>query len=151
MTLFDLLLPDSVRVPLEASDREAAIALLVEALALPGELADRQELRNAVLVREKAGSTGIGNGVAIPHARSPRAAKPLLAVGRLAKPIDFSAADAKPVSLVFLLAVPEADPKAHLKVLAALSRMASDAKLLKALNKTRSASELVALISGVAI
>jgi PTS system fructose-specific IIA component len=151
MTLSDLLSPSSVRVPLEAVDRETAISLLVEALALPGAPDDLAQLKDAILAREQAGSTGIGNGVAIPHARSRWAAKPLLAVGRLAKPIDFSAADAKPVSLVFLLAVPETDPKSHLKVLAALSRLASDAKLLKALNKTRAPEELVALIAGVAL
>jgi mannitol/fructose-specific phosphotransferase system IIA component (Ntr-type) len=151
MTLFDILQPAAVRVPLEAADRIAAITVLVQALALPAEPDDQPQLREAILAREQAGSTGIGNGVAIPHARSRRASKPLLGVGRLAKPIDFSAADAKPVSLIFLLAVPEADPRSHLRVLAALSRLASDAKLLKALNKSRSPEELVSLISGVAL
>ena len=149
MVLSELLAPESAIVHLVASDREAAIIRLIEALKLPGTLEDRDSLLSAVLAREKAGSTGIGKGVAIPHARTPKLAKPRLAAGRLDKPIDFESADARPVSMIFLLAVPESDPRSHLKALAALSRMASDAKLLKSLNRASSAQELVALLSSV--
>lgn len=151
MTLSDILRATAVRVPLAAADRDAAIKDLVEALALPGSLEEREQFRQAILAREKAGSTGIGRGVAIPHARTRRAAKPVLAVGRLAKPIDFAAADGQPVSLVFLLAVPESDPTSHLKTLASLSRMCSDARLLKALNRAATAEELVELVSAVPV
>ncbi len=146
MPLADILPPASVIVPLEAVDLETAVTLLVEALALSGSAPDREELRQAVLAREKAGSTGIGKGIAIPHARTRRTAKPTLAAGRLERPIDFAAADAQPVSLVFLLAVPESDPRSHLKALAALSRMAADAKLLKALNRAATPEDLLRLL-----
>ena len=151
MTLSDLLKPEAVLVPLSAESREAAIAALVEALRLNGGPAAAESLRAAVLAREAAGSTGLGNGVAIPHARSAALAAPRLAVGRTSKPIDFKAADGKPVSLVFLLAVPEADPKSHLKALAALSRVASDKKLLKSLGKAATAAELFPLLAPVAV
>jgi len=151
MLLMDILRPESIIVPLQAADRETAISLLIGALELPGTLDDRNLLREAVLAREKAGSTGIGRGVAIPHARTPRLGKPLLAAGRLAKPIEFAAADAKPVSLIFLLAVPEADPRSHLQVLAALSRLTADAKILKSLNRAASAREFLSLLAAVSL
>lgn len=151
MTLSDLLSPASVLVPLEASTREAAVESLVAALDWNGAPDDRSALRDAVLARELCGSTGIGAGVAIPHARTAKLKAPRLAVGRAAKPLDFKSADGQPVSLVFLLAVPESDPRSHLKVLAALSRLACDKKLLKALNKTSSPEELFGLVSGLAV
>jgi len=147
MTFADLLHPDSVLVPLHAEDRDATISLLVDALPLPGGAAGRAPLKAAVLAREAAGSTGIGNGVAIPHARSPEVSAPLLAAGLAAQPIDFKSVDGKPATLVFLLAVPAADPKAHLAVLAALSRMALDKKLLRRLNKASSPDEFRAILA----
>ena len=147
MTFADLLHPDSVLVPLRAADRDAAIALLADVLPLPGGAADRAPLKAALLAREAAGSTGIGNGVAIPHARSLNISVPLLAAGRATQPIDFKSADGKPVTLVFLLAVPAADPKSHLAVLAALSRMAMDKKLLRRLNKAASPDEFRAILA----
>jgi len=142
MMLTELVAPASILVPLEAPDRETAIAKLVDALALDGGAPERDKLRAAVLAREAAGSTGLGNGVAIPHARTPRVRAPRLAVGRAAAPIDFKAADGEPVSLIFLLAVPEADPRAHLRVLAALSALASDRKSLRALQRAETAEEI---------
>jgi len=147
MTFADLLHPDSVLVPLQAADCDAAIALLVDVLRLPGGPADRAPLKAAMLAREAAGSTAIGNGVAIPHARSPNISAPLLAAGLSAQPIDFRSADGKPVTLVFLLAVPAADPKSHLEVLAALSRLAQDKKLLRRLNKAASLDEFRAILA----
>jgi fructose PTS system EIIBC or EIIC component len=149
MTFANLLHPDSVLVPLRAEDRDAAISLLVDVLHLPEGPAGRAPLKAALLAREAAGSTGIGNGVAIPHARSLKISAPLLAAGLAAQPIDFKAADGKPVTLVFLLAVPAADPKSHLAVLAALSRMALDKKLLRRLNKAASPDEFHAILAEI--
>jgi mannitol/fructose-specific phosphotransferase system IIA component (Ntr-type) len=151
MTFADLLHPDSVLVPLRATDRDAAIALLEDLLRLPGGPADRAQFKTALLAREAAGSTGIGNGVAIPHARSPKISTPLLVAGLAAQPIDFKSADGKLVTLVFLLAVPATDPKSHLAVLAALSRMALDKKLLRRLNKAASPDEFRAILAGLPV
>lgn len=147
--LSDILHPESVVVPLQAKNREDAIDLLVNSLVLdlPGNLGTRQELKAAILAREKAGSTGIGSGVAIPHARSRSLSYPRLAVGLGAEPVDFRAADSQPVSLIFLLSVPEASPKSHLTILASLSRLASDAKLLRRLRRASSASGLYSLLA----
>jgi len=144
--LADLLHLQSVLVPLVAADREAAIKALVSALPLDCD-DDRQGLVSAVLAREQAGSTGIGDGMAIPHARSSRLASPRMSVGLATRPIDFHAADGKPVVLVFLLAVPETAPQSHLKALASLSRIAMDKKLLRRITKAATAEDLYALLA----
>lgn len=149
--LSDLSSRNAVVVPLEAATREIAISALVEMLAASWTPPDREVLKAAMAAREAAGSTGLGNGVAIPHARSPRVKAPALAVGRASHPIEFNSADGKPVSLVFLLAVPMAEPKAHLRVLAALSRLALDKKLLRRMNKAASPDELYQLLAEVSI
>jgi len=147
MIFADFLHPDSVLVPLTAADREAALTLLVDVLPLPGGAADRAMLQASLQARESAGSTGIGNGVAIPHARSSNISTPLLAVGLARTPIDFKSADGKPVSLVFLLAVPDSAPSSHLKTLAALSRLALDKKFLSLLKQASYPDELYNLLA----
>jgi fructose-specific phosphotransferase system IIA component len=151
MMLSDLLRPNAVVVPLHAASREQAVSLLVDALDLPGAPKGRDDLKSAILSREEAGSTGIGNGVAIPHARTAQITSACLAVARAAQPIDFKSADGKPATLVFLLAVPDADPKSHLAVLAALSRMALNKKLLRRLNKAASPDGLRAILANIPI
>ncbi|MDE2490332.1 MAG: PTS sugar transporter subunit IIA [Elusimicrobia bacterium] len=146
-TLADLLGPKSVLVPLKTATLADAVSQLVGALPLDAP-EDRAALKAAVLAREAAGSTGIGAGVAIPHARWAKALRPLMAAGLSERPIDFKSADGRPVSLVFLLAVPIADYAAHLKALAAVSRLAADKTLLRRLLKAPSAEALYGLLAG---
>jgi mannitol/fructose-specific phosphotransferase system IIA component (Ntr-type) len=145
-TLADLLRVESIVAPMAAATPEAAIAALVAVLPVRDQNA-REEIKAAVLSRETACSTGIGEGIAIPHARSTHVAAPLLAVGRAASPIDFHASDGLPVTLVFLLAVPTAEPSFHLKTLAAISRIAADKDLLRRLNAAADPRQLFDLIS----
>ena len=147
----NMLRPEAVLVPLNAATREAAIAALVDKLDIPGAVQDRERFKTAVLQREAAGSTGLGRGVAVPHAKTSRIATPMLSVGLVPKAIDFGAADGEKVTLVFLLAGPEAQPTAHLKILAALSRLTSNKKLLGRLNKASSAQKLYELLAEVPI
>ncbi len=149
--LSDILRPESVLAPVRAKTRDGAIAELVGALSLPGTPADAKALVDAMVAREQAGSTGIGNGVAIPHARSSRLGTSFLAVGLSPRRIDFGSADGKLVSLVFLLAVPESPPGAHLKILAALSRISSDKKMLRSLNASADARELYDRLASIAV
>jgi len=151
MLFSDLLSPKSILVSLAAAKRDDVVAALVGALDAALSPQDRVEFAAAVLARVAVGSTGLGNGIAIPHARTSRVAAPRLAIGLAAKPVEFNSADGKPVALFFLLAVPASDPTVHLKVLAALSRVASDKKLLKSLLKASSAAELYGLIAGIPV
>ncbi len=149
--LSDILRPESVLAPLRSETRDGAIAELAGSLPLPGAPADAEALVEAMVAREQAGSTGIGHGVAIPHARSSRVGSPLLAAGLSPRRIDFSSADGNPVSLVFLLAVPESSPGSHLKILAALSKIASDKKILRSLNASANARELYERLASLAV
>ena len=151
MLLSDLLSPKSILVPMRASGADAVIGALVDALELPAHSIDRAALRAAVLTREAAGSTGLGNGIAIPHARAEKLIAPRLAIGLAQPPIEFNAADGKPVSLFFLLAVPAANPTSHLKALAALSRLASDKALRRDMLRARTADELFKLLANVPV
>ena len=94
---------------------------------------DADEVLDGLETREALGSTGFGRGMAIPHCRDPRVRKPTLAVLRLDQPVDFAAADAQPVSLVFGLVSPENAGATHLHALAAISRLMLDETKLQAL------------------
>ncbi len=148
-TLSDLLRPEAVLVPLRAATAAEAVSALADLLPLTGPPEDRAALKAAVLAREAAGSTGIGTGIAIPHARWPKAEAPMMAAGLASTPIDFRSADGRPVSLIFLLAVPAADYAAHLKALAAVSRLGSDKALLRKLLRASTPGELHSLVAGV--
>ena len=147
MILSELLRRQSVLVPLPAADRDRAVAALVAALVLPEAAASRAAIQTSVLAREAAGSTAIGNGVAIPHARIPGLERTVMAAGRTAQPIAFGSADGKPVSVFFLLAIPAEDPHSYLPVLAALSRLASDEALLRRLRRAAGPDQFFDLIA----
>ncbi len=151
MTLGDLLTPRRAIIPLKTGDLAGAVSALAKTLDLPGGEEARLAFEAAVLAREAAGSTGIGKGVAIPHARAAALDGLRLAAGLAKPPVDFKSADAKPVSLIFLLATPESQPSAHLKALAALSRAALDAKLVSRLNKAESPAKFSELLASVAL
>jgi nitrogen PTS system EIIA component len=87
---------------------------------------DRAELLKILLERERLGSTGIGDGIAIPHGKLRRLAKPVLAFGRSQKGIDFNALDGRKTQLFFLLLAPEDAVGVHLKMLARISRILKD-------------------------
>lgn len=145
-TLEQLLRPASVLLPLEAADKAQAVKALIATLGIGG-AAEQQELETAVLDREKAGSTGLGRGVAVPHARSRLVSKPALAVGIARDPIDFASIDKLPVRVIFLLIVPQTDYPTHLKTLAALSRLASDKAKLRRLEKAGSPGDIRSLLA----
>ncbi|WP_271079064.1 PTS sugar transporter subunit IIA [Aurantiacibacter sp. MUD61] len=99
--------------------------------------------------REKLGSTGFGRGVAIPHARFPGLSRPVAAVIKLAKPVDFDAADGLPVDLVFGLLSPENCGATHLHALAAVSRMMRDDRMHDALSDAPNVEALYSLVTNV--
>ncbi|PLK25301.1 transcriptional regulator [Porphyrobacter sp. TH134] len=116
--------------------------LLSDAYGLvPGEVLENLEAREAL------GSTGFGRGVAIPHCRSKDIRRPSLAVLRLEAPIDFGAADARPVTLVFALVSPENAGATHLHALAAISRLTRDETMLQMLADAPDAEAIYALLT----
>ncbi len=103
---------------------------------------DSQEVFSRLIGRERLGSTGIGNGVAIPHARSPHCKEPVAAFLRLAEPVDFDAIDGEPVDLVFVLLVPEEADAAHLALLAEVAGIMNDAETRSRLRGSHSQRDL---------
>jgi len=142
----DLLIgPEAVLASLKASGKKALLAELASRAAAVFAL-DERRLFDRLLERERLGSTGIGGGIAIPHARMASLAKPIGLFARLAHPIDFDAIDERPVDIVFLLAAPEGAGADHLKALARVSRLLRDRALVDKLRATENAEALYALL-----
>lgn len=121
MVIADILLPAHVVVGLRCSDRGQLIS---ELSSIASKAVDRPQvlLSERLLERERLGSTGVGDGVAIPHARFDELAQPFGLFARLQRPIDFDAIDGKPVDLVFLLLLPAASSREQLTLLASVAR-----------------------------
>ncbi len=145
MEISDLLTPKSVAASLKASNKKQAIQDLAKRAA-PLFGCEERALFDILMERERLGSTGIGNGVAVPHGRLPGLSAPRGFFARLEKPIDFEAVDNRPVDLIFLLLTPEGAGGDHLKALALVSRMLRDRTTCEKLRGTDRADALYALL-----
>ena len=131
---------------LKAATREAALAELAAVLRPEGSFDDQDGMVKVLMARERLGSTGIGDGIAIPHGKIRDLADLMIAIGRSKKGVDFNAMDGKPVHLFFLLMAPENASGQHLKVLARISRLLKDNVLRKKLMEAESPDELFNLL-----
>jgi PTS system nitrogen regulatory IIA component len=146
MPLDDLLEPSSVLPAMKANGKKQAVQeLAARAAAITG-LPER-DVFDAVLQRERLGSTGIGSGIAIPHCKLTKVAKLHGVFARLVKPIDFDALDGEPVDLIFLLVAPEAAGADHLKALARMARLLRDPEMTAKLRATHDADGIFALLT----
>jgi PTS system nitrogen regulatory IIA component len=141
MKILDFLSPIDVMTNVAASDKQQ---LLQELARKAGLIVD--VLPNRIFAelqkREELGSTGMGGGVAIPHARFQQINKPLGMLVRLRKPIDFDAVDGKPVDIVFLLLLPEAADGEQLGALALIARKLRNPAITAALRRARDSAEM---------
>ncbi|MBI1250546.1 MAG: transcriptional regulator [Alphaproteobacteria bacterium] len=117
----DLVLPGAIFPRLAAGSKRAALQTMAEAIAAGAKL-DPRAVFDAVLLRERLAGTGVGEGVAIPHARVAGLTHPVGGFARLETPIDFDALDGRPADLVFMLLAPLDRGADHLKALARVSR-----------------------------
>ena len=131
---------------MKAATKEAALAELAAVLTQAGSPDDQAEMVKVLLARERLGSTGIGDGIAIPHGKIGGLGDLMIAIGRSNKGIDFNAMDSKPVHLFFLLMAPENSSGQHLKVLARISRLLKDNVLRKNLMEAESPDKLFNLL-----
>lgn len=136
------------RPALVASNKRALFHAVAQIAAQRLQL-DVNEVVTALLDREKLGSTGFGNGVAIPHGRVPALRRIYGLVAHLSEPIDYKAIDGAPVDLVFLLLSPPDAGADHLKALAAISRAVRHAPTVEKLRGARSGDALTAVLLGV--
>jgi PTS system nitrogen regulatory IIA component len=145
--LSDLVFAEAILPRLATSSRRHALQAMAEALAEAAG-ADARAIFDAVLMRERLSGTGMGEGVAIPHAQMPGVARPMAAFARLEPAHDFGAMDNRPADLVFLLVTPADRGADHLKALARVSRFLRRAETRDKLRAARGAEELQALFSG---
>jgi fructose-specific phosphotransferase system IIA component len=147
MTLTQILQPACIKVPLESTNKEAAIKELVGLLAANGQVQDEPSVLDAVMAREKTRSTGIGSGIAIPHGKSKAVKELVMALGIARDPIDFESIDNKPVSTVILLVSPLDQTGPHIQALARISRLMLHEDFKKALEQASSPEVAYKLIS----
>jgi len=146
MNISDFLTAADVRTDAVAGDKQQ---LLQELARQAGGKLDVQPDRilSELLKREELGSTGMGGGVAIPHARFPQVEKPFGMLARLKRPIDFDAVDGNPVDLVFLLLVPETPGGVPLGALACITRKLRDPAVAAALRAARDGSAIYRVLT----
>jgi nitrogen PTS system EIIA component len=145
MPLTDLVAPNAVVPALKANNKKKAIQeLAARAAKLSGQ--NERAILEVLMQREKLGSTGVGNGVAIPHGKLPKLDRLFGMFVRLEKPIDFDSLDGQQVDLIFLLLAPEAAGADHLKALARVARMLRDPEVARKLRDSRDADALYAVL-----
>ena len=148
MKLFDFLVSEATVDELESTGKEAAIQELIGKLVEAGKLKkkDVEDVVKAIMDREALGSTGIGQGIALPHAKHSAAKRLTGCLGRSRKGVSFAAIDGEPVYLIFLLVSPPDQPLPHLKALELVSAVLRDENFSRFLKRARDQEELVSLI-----
>ena len=146
MTLLDILSADSTLVDLKGETKEDIIAELVDTLAVGDAISDRNKVLQAVLEREKIMSTGIGDGIAIPHGKSDAVEKLVAALGTQRRGVDFEALDGEPAYVFFLLVSPTNVSGPHIKALARISRLLKNDDFKKKLIAAETAAEIIEII-----
>ena len=146
MKITDLLRPEGIKINAVPSDQMDAIDQLVALQDASGNIADTVEYKKAILAREGEFSTAVGDGIAIPHAKTKAVKKPGLAAMTLAKGVDWKAPDDAPATLAFMIAAPEGQNNVHLEMLAKLSQLLMHEKFANALRSAKTPEEFLATI-----
>lgn len=142
MKLSDIIKPESIVPELRSRDKRGVLAELANVVSEVEPAVDRDALVQVLEEREKLGSTGIGDGVAIPHGKLEGINNPIMSFGRSRVGVDFDSMDARPVHLFFLLVAPENSAGAHLKVLAKIAKLLKDSEFRKKLLNAKDRDEI---------
>src|SRR3954468_1823725 len=146
MPLPDLVAPNAIIPALKVNNKKQALQeLAAKAAELTGQ--NERSIFEVLLQREKLGSTGVGNGIAIPHGKLPKLNKLFGLFARLDRPVDFEALDGQPVDLVFLLLAPEGAGADHLKALARVARLLRDPEIARKLRASNGAEAIYAVLA----
>ena len=146
MKITDLLSIDSIEIGSSYKDKDELLKNAVKLMCRSGIINNEKEYLNSVLEREKESTTGVGNGIAIPHGRCKAVDKAGLAAIVLNKPVEYEALDNKPVELLFLIAAPEDKGNVHLEILSKLAMMLMDQEFTFRLKNSRTAEEFIRAI-----
>lgn len=148
MKLTEIISSDSIRVPLQATERDQVIAELIDTLIAAGaaDASIRDELLEKVLERERKHSTGFGRGVAVPHVKHKDIDKMTAAIGVSSKGIDFNSLDKQPVYTVFLLLSPQSRPEEHLQAMELIFKNLSKDTFRRELRQADDSAKIHALL-----
>ncbi|MBN2034503.1 MAG: PTS sugar transporter subunit IIA [Deltaproteobacteria bacterium] len=142
MKLSEIFQEDTVLPDLKAKDKKGVLEELVEPVVQHEPHLDRNALIHVLVERERLGSTGIGNGVAIPHGKISGISQPRIAFGRSAKGLDFESMDGEPTHLFFLLLAPENSTSLHLQALARIAKILKNSAFRKDLLEATGRNEI---------
>jgi mannitol/fructose-specific phosphotransferase system IIA component (Ntr-type) len=146
MRLTEILKPSDIKIPLAAATKTDAIAELVDLLAANGQVTDPKKMLEAVLDRLATRTTGIGNGLAIPHGRCAGTANLVMAVAKTSTPIEWQAIDGRPVWLIWLLGSPTDKTGQHIHALARISKLMTIDRFRQSVAAAQTSQELYDLI-----
>ena len=146
MKITDLLDQRAIKLNALASSKDEVINQMINLISQTGNIVNKQEFKEIVFKREKEGTTGIGEGIAIPHGKSRAVKKACLAASVLPKGVEFESLDGKKVNLIFLIAAPENEENTHLEVLSRLSALLMDEKFRENLTRAKTPAEFINFI-----
>jgi PTS system nitrogen regulatory IIA component len=145
-TIKDLLQDELIIEDIAATDKNGLLREFARLLKEKGKIDDEEKLVRALTEREALGSTGIGDGVAIPHSKLNSVPEIIVAFGRSTRGVEYQSLDAKPVFLFFLLVTPDDKPGDHLKTLARISRILKNSALRTSLRQASGRGEIRTLL-----
>lgn len=148
MRITDLIDKKSIELQGAPGNKKEALDQMVELMYAGGNIADKELYRKAVYAREKESTTGIGEGIAIPHGKSKAVKAPGLAAMIVKNGVDFDSLDGKPADLIFLIAAPDTEENVHLDVLSKLSVLLMDEEFTKKLKCAKTVEEFFQIIDG---
>jgi len=146
MKIMDFLNKDAVSADLKSTTKKEVIKELANLLVKAGEIKKPDELVKILMARETLGSTGIGQGIGIPHGKSPNVKKLTAAFGLSKQGVDFESLDGEPTHIFFLLVAPEESAGPHLKALAKISHLLKDKYFRDVLIKATEENEIIRII-----
>ena len=146
MRITDLLDVKSISLDLAPGSKSEALDMAIDLMVKSGKINDREAYKKQVYLREEESTTGIGEGIAIPHGKCDAVDKPGLAAMVIKNGVDFDSLDGEPVTLLFLIAAPNTEDNVHLDVLSKLSVLMMDEEFSKSLRQAKSVEEFLAII-----
>ncbi|MBN8193493.1 PTS sugar transporter subunit IIA [Bacillus sp. NTK074B] len=147
MRITDLLTEETIQLDLSSRTKDGVIDDLVSVLDKSGKLQDHKEFKKAILNREAQSTTGIGEGIAIPHAKTSAVKSPAIAFGKSEEGVDYESLDGAPAHLFFMIAATEGANQTHLEALSRLSSMLMDMNVRQGLLKAKSKEEILEIIN----
>ena len=138
---------DRTECAVQCNSKKRILEIIADIAAKQNQNIDQATVLNSLMARERMGSTGIGNGIALPHGRLPGLEKVIAIVVTSTPAIDFDALDEKPVDIFFALLVPEEQTEGHLQTLATVAGKLSDKETIKAIRRATTSDDILSALS----